>query len=93
VDATGKRAEAIAAYERAAAIYPDAQSPWLALSELAARAGDRAAAQTAANATLTGRSRQDGLSDPWWSYHTAAGRSVHQRLADLVGSFAERGPR
>src|SRR5688572_8206709 len=89
LDAAGRRAEALTAYERAAAIYPSAQSPRLALSELAARAGERSVAAPAALAAIA--DTQDGEpADPWWSYHTAAGRFVRARLSDLLALF-ERG--
>ncbi len=65
------------AYERAAALYPDAQSPHLAIGALAARTGDRAGALSAIQPVLTGDDplRSD---DPWWSYYTSQAR-------DLVG--------
>ena len=69
--------EARRAYERAAELYPDAQSPRLAIGALAARTGDRAGALAAIQPVLTG---DDPLlsDDPWWSYHTSQAR-------DLVG--------
>ena len=65
------------AYERAASLYPDAQSPHLAMGALAARTGDRAGALSAIQPVLTG---DDPLraDDPWWSYYTSQAR-------DLVG--------
>ena len=65
------------AYERAAELYPDAQSPHLAIGALAARTGDRAGALSAIQPVLTGDDplRSD---DPWWSYYTSQAR-------DLVG--------
>jgi len=65
------------AYERAASLYPDAQSPHLAMGALAARTGDRAGALSAIQPVLTGGDplRAD---DPWWSYYTSQAR-------DLVG--------
>jgi tetratricopeptide (TPR) repeat protein len=88
LDATGRRAEAIAAYERAAAIYPRAQSPRLALSELSARSGERSAAASAALAAITAHDSE--LADPWWSYHTAAGRSVRTRYSEFL-ALLDRG--
>ena len=55
-----------AAYEAAAALYPEAQSPRLALSQLALRTGAREGAAELF-AVLTVPSREDA--DPWWSYH------------------------
>ena len=88
LDAAGRRAEAGAAYERASAIYPGAQSPRLALSELAARSGERSVAAPAALAAIA--VAPDGrTADPWWSYHLAAGRSVTARLNELVALLEE----
>jgi tetratricopeptide (TPR) repeat protein len=65
------------AYERAAELYPDAQSPHLAIGALAARTGDRVGALSVIQPVLTGDDplRSD---DPWWSYYTSQAR-------DLVG--------
>lgn len=67
--------EARRAYERAAELYPDAQSPHLALSALAVRVGDRAQALAAIQPVLTGA---DPLlsDDPWWSYYTSQARGL-----------------
>ena len=56
-------------YERAAGLFPRAQSPRLALSQLARRAGDRRAAQRqlAELAELPADERQ--REDPWWDYY------------------------
>jgi tetratricopeptide (TPR) repeat protein len=83
LDAAGRRADAIAAYERASAIDPSAQSPRLALSELAARAGERSVAAPAALAAIAA-TRDGEPADPWWSYHVAAGRSVTARFNELI---------
>jgi hypothetical protein len=85
-DAAGRRDEAIAAYERALVRYPRAQSPRLALSELATRRGDRSAA--AATARMVMESPPDQWADPWWSYNASAGRSAAQRLRELLSLFA-----
>ena len=63
------------AYERAAELYPDAQSPHLAIGALAARTGDRAGALSAIQPVLTGDDplRSD---DPWWSYYTSQARDL-----------------
>jgi hypothetical protein len=67
--------EARRAFERAAELYPDAQSPHLAISALATRMGDRAEALTAIQPVLTG---DDPLlsDDPWWSYYTSQARGL-----------------
>jgi tetratricopeptide (TPR) repeat protein len=85
-DAAGRRNEAVTAYERASALFPAAQSPRLALSELAARSGEQSVAALAVGAMLT-RPSDEGA-DPWWSYNSAAGRSAPARLRELLAMFA-----
>jgi tetratricopeptide (TPR) repeat protein len=63
------------AYERAAELYPDAQSPRLAIGALAARTGDRAGALSAIQPVLTGDDPQRS-DDPWWSYYTSQARGL-----------------
>ena len=69
--ALGNDATARTRFERAAAVYPHAQSPHLALSQLARRAGDRAGAQRELQilAELPRNDRQ--REDPWWDYYDA----------------------
>jgi len=83
---------ALAAYQRAAALYPAAQSPWLALSSLGRRRGDRSEAQRALQHLfdLPSRARDD---DPWWTYYVAQARDVDALLDTLRRPFlAEREP-
>ena len=67
-EAIGNLDTARTAYERAAGLRPNAQTPRLALSFLARRTGNRAAAQRELQ-TLAGlpdaEARRD---DPWWKY-------------------------
>jgi tetratricopeptide (TPR) repeat protein len=65
----GNDEAARAAYARASALFPNAQSPLLALSQIARRAGNRAAAQRElqALAALSPDSRR--REDPWWLYY------------------------
>ena len=71
------------AYRRAAALQPWAQAPPLALSELGWRRGDIAGASRELQrlADLP----QDGSTtrDPWWTYHTTAGRDGDRWLDEL----------
>ena len=76
--------EARRAFERAAELYPDAQSPHLAIGALAARMGNRADALSAIQPVLTGDAPL--LSDdPWWSYYTSQARG----LVGIVGALHE----
>jgi tetratricopeptide (TPR) repeat protein len=83
--ALGHRAQAQAAFERAAALYPRAQSPRLALSQLARAAGDRAGALASLRQVLRGPATTED--DPWWLYDTAAGRHMNALLAELCKPF------
>ncbi len=68
-EAGGRFDAARAAFERASALYPNAQSPRLALSQIARRMGDRRAAQHELQiiARLPGDERR--REDPWWFYY------------------------
>jgi tetratricopeptide (TPR) repeat protein len=73
--------------ERAAALYPRAQSPRLALSELARRAGSRdEALGEIAHVFALGRDAGNE-SDPWWTYDTAPGRHADALLERLRAPF------
>jgi hypothetical protein len=68
-EALGNTAAARAAYGRAAALYPRAQSPRFALSQLARRAGDRAAAQRELRLIAELPEQETDREDPWWTYY------------------------
>lgn len=68
-EARGHDEAARAAYERASALYPNAQSPRLALSQIARRAGNRAAAQRELHALATLSGEEHRREDPWWLYY------------------------
>jgi tetratricopeptide (TPR) repeat protein len=84
----GNRDAAHAAYERAAELSPKAQSPLLALSELARRYGDRPAALGAMERLFAfpddDRSDRD---DPWWSYYVAQARDAEDLLNAMRQPF------
>jgi tetratricopeptide (TPR) repeat protein len=68
-EALGNRDDARTAYEQAAGRFPRAQSPWLALSQLARRDGDRGGALRAIDRVFALRGQERGELDvPWWSY-------------------------
>lgn len=76
------------AYTRAARLQPFAQSPYLSLSALATRQGDRAGALKAIE-PMFAMGRGD---DPWWSYYLVQSRNVNtlfERLEELFPA-AER---
>ncbi|OFW30095.1 MAG: hypothetical protein A3H97_24290 [Acidobacteria bacterium RIFCSPLOWO2_02_FULL_65_29] len=81
--------EAQAAFERAAAHYPTAQSPRLALSELARRRGDRGGALREMQRVFALPVSQFERYDPWWNYDKAQARNIGDLLARLRRPFLE----
>ena len=81
--------EAKASFERAAAQNPMAQSPRLALSELARRRGDRAGALREMQQVFDLPVSQFERYDPWWDYDKAQARAVGQLLTELRRPFLE----
>ncbi len=78
-------------YERAAEDYPEAQSPLLALSHLALRSGDRAAAIQAAGhlMRLPVDGREDDAGDPWPEYYARAGSRAGAWWAALYAAVPQ----
>ena len=70
------------AYQQAAGVAPGAQSPMLALSQLAVRHGDRGAALRALEPMLALPTGEDDRSDPWWSYFLSPGRSADEAMTE-----------
>jgi tetratricopeptide (TPR) repeat protein len=69
LEALGRNDDALLALEAAAALYPNAQTPRLAMSQIARRMGNRGAArmQLELLAGLPDVERQ--REDPWWNYY------------------------
>jgi hypothetical protein len=78
----GRAGEAARRYENAAALYPDAQSPRMALSQLARAAGDRVAALRHLAPVLE-RVNDDPSIDPWWGYFEPHAKDVDDWLAAM----------
>jgi tetratricopeptide (TPR) repeat protein len=78
--ALGHRAAAAEGYERAAALFPNAASPVVALARLAREYGDRPALAGALQRWWALPS--DGL-DPWADYYFMQGIDVEDRMRDL----------
>jgi hypothetical protein len=88
LQALRRPADAREAYLRAAALQPHAQAPWLAISQLAARLGDREGAVVAlAEVRLRGDAAETRL-EPWAGYYEAGGRDLTARLRDLRAAVA-----
>jgi tetratricopeptide (TPR) repeat protein len=73
-------------YERAAALFPRAQAPRLALSIIAGRSGARKAALSSRDDVLP-----DDFDDPWWTYHAQAGRNADAAFAATRRALAPSG--
>ncbi len=78
LDASGNRRAARTAYEQAQRLFPTAQAPQLALSQLLRGSGDARMAVSILDRLVEPSNEQ--ADDPWWDYHTAAGRSLERRL-------------
>ena len=88
----GRYDEAAAAYEHAAARFPGAQSPLIALSQLARRRGDRSGALAAMTRVFALPPPGDGdRQDPWWTYNTAQGRNADDLLDAMRAPFRRHG--
>lgn len=79
--------EAEAALQRAVSLYPTAQSPRLALSELARRRGNRADALREMQAVFELPWSEFERHDPWWDYDVAQARNVGTLLKALRAPF------
>ena len=80
--ALGQTAAARDAFEQAARLKPSAQSPLLALSQLAYGRGDTGEA-AAMLARLEGLPELEG-GDPWWIYNTMVGRFFFEPLRQNI---------
>jgi tetratricopeptide (TPR) repeat protein len=79
LESAGSPDEAKAAYTQASRIYPDADSPLLALSRLDASAGDYQGALATLRPMLQ-HSRGALRDDPWLRYYVAAGRGAEDEV-------------
>ena len=87
-EALGRYDEAAQLYKQASGRYPGAQSPFIALSQLARRRGDRAGALAAMEQMFALPSADDeARQDPWWVYKIAQARNVDDLLDQLRAPF------
>jgi len=87
-EALGNRETARVAYEQSADLYPMAQSPLLALSQLARRGGDRPGALRAIERLFViPAEERDEKTDPWWWYYVAQGRDADALLDAMRQPF------
>lgn len=82
-EALGDREGARASFERAEALAPGAQSPLLALSQLARRQGNSAAAQKPLERLFAAGHGESEPDDPWWSYAYSHVRNAGLLMAQM----------
>jgi tetratricopeptide (TPR) repeat protein len=81
------------AYGEAAALYPNAQSPHLALSALARRLGDRATALKELQIVFELQRADSPPDDPWWTYYKSQARNADGLLEELWRPFLSEAER
>lgn len=88
-EGSGRLDQARDAYQRAAAIVPLAQSPYVALSALARRRGDRAGALKEIQHVFDLPDHAADDADPWWAYDVSQTRPLEQWMTSLNRTVAE----
>jgi thioredoxin-like negative regulator of GroEL len=78
-------------FGRAAALFPQAQSPHLALSHMARAYGDRPAALRAVKQIYALPPHEQDRQDPWWLYHKSHVQDADALLARLRRPFLTNG--
>jgi hypothetical protein len=81
-----RRSEAREQYTRAARLYPNAQSPLFALSQLADSSGDLEGALFNMQRVFA-LSRTDSMGDPWWVYDLSHVRDADALVAEMREIF------
>jgi tetratricopeptide (TPR) repeat protein len=90
LEALGKDDDAVRAYERAAKLFPTAQSPRLGLSRVAA-SRDRLAARESLLMLIEQEPAVETRDDPWWLYDVSAGRGADVVLELLHKALESEG--
>ncbi|MCX6550253.1 MAG: hypothetical protein NTY02_04450 [Acidobacteria bacterium] len=91
--ALGSRDAARACYNDAAALFPLAQAPRVALSHLARRHGDREGALRALRDVFTLPADERDRPDPWWKYYGWLNQNSDVLLRELYRPFPAGGSR
>ncbi len=87
--ALSRHDEAHEQYERAAKLYPTAQSPLLALSQLAQIDGDAESAFSAVQRVFELPRQNIREDDPWWVYDLSHVRNADALIEGMQKTFAE----
>lgn len=85
--ALSRRSEARDQYERAAMLYPTAQSPLLALSQLARSGNDLEGALLSLKRAFALPRKDPWKDDPWWVYDLAHVRDADALVAEMHRMF------
>jgi hypothetical protein len=88
LEAAARFDDARRALDSALTLFPAAQAPRIALSELAHRRGDRGEAERLLRDVLVPVGAKSPDDDPWWMYSTSCGR----RSTDAFDALASRLP-
>lgn len=86
--ALGRREAAEASFERAAALFPTAQSPLVALADLAWRNGNRSAALDALHRIRSLPTESGKREDPWRDYYGSVGSDASAQMSALRASVS-----
>jgi hypothetical protein len=89
-ESLGHAEQARDSYSRASSLFPNAQSPYLALGALATRHGDRAAALKEMRRLFDVPITSLEIDEPWWSYRVAQARNADELLDALFRSVSPR---
>lgn len=87
--ALGRRDAAREAYQRAVALFPQAQSALLGLSQVLRDAGDRTGALKSVQQLLDLPAEEDARVDPLWIYHFVQGYDADRLLDELYEPFRQ----
>ena len=89
-ESLGNRVAARDHFRLASELYPQAQSPLLALGLLARQFGNRAGAQDAMRRMLALPPGRDAKANPWWSYYRWQNQGSGALFAELHAPFLDR---
>ncbi|HJR59639.1 MAG TPA: tetratricopeptide repeat protein [Vicinamibacterales bacterium] len=80
---------ALSAFRTAAALFPSAQAPQLAIGRLAGEQGDSTTARAAIKRALEATDDPDERFDPWWIYYQGNGRHAEAMYAELAARMKQ----
>ena len=90
-ESLGELDAAARGYERASSLFPNAQSPLVALTALARRRGGRRATIMAAEKVFELPQDDEEAWDPWWTYYISQELNADDLIDDLRRPFLSAG--